>query len=104
MSVVCYFVLRVLLYCIVLYCTPLYCPVLDCSILPPDMNPFAVNNNDNIKFLPSPTSKPKTRVNQKPVACFRVGQDRVGVERKPGIRCAGSNSCPQTPVLEAFDN
>jgi len=91
-----YVILCDVCYCIVLYCTLLYCPVLHCSTLPPGMNPFAVNNNNNnIKFIPSPTSKPKPGVNQKPVACLRVGQDRVGVERKTGIRCTDPNFCRQ---------
>jgi len=56
LSVVCYFVWCVLFcvmcYCIVLYFTLLYCPVLHCSTLPPGINPFAVNNNDNIYVKP----------------------------------------------------
>ena len=42
----------IVLYCIVLYCIVLYYPVLHCSTPPPGLNPFAVNNNDDIYVKP----------------------------------------------------
>jgi len=36
-------------YCIVLYFTVMYRPVLHCTTLPPGINPFAINNNNNMQ-------------------------------------------------------